>query len=690
MSETQWYYARNKKKIGPVSFVQLRRLVAVGELGASDMLLQAGAAKWVEAGSVPGLVQVRAPAVRQASAPERPASTATTVMNTAKGAAMKLLAEAGRSVREACQQTARLFAYGWGLARGRLLARKGVDTPPAQEHSRRLAEQRRRLFPASTAALYRMSAGYLMLGLAIWLAIAFLGQSRRPDAELPANVAPGQDVKVAVADKGPDPAASTVQVEDGGAKALMSLIAPYVNETTEIVGHANIPKLDLKKYFQVAASFAGERQVADIRDFAMAQLDKLLKAGVRHVLAAVNVSDVSGQTPPEVVVVAPLHKNADVSGLLKLIAGLPGFTAKVDKETLVVRFGPVNARAPKERPDFRAGLEALKDKHIQIIAAPSAALRSFVEKQVPALPPELGGGDITLLTGGIRWLGIGYDTSGLTHVLQAKDARTAAELKTLADKGLDMLEKLPDPAGFSKVRPLLDLKEQGERLSLTVNGQALNTMLQSMVVKTRGAAERTQSMNNLKQIGLSMHNYHDFSKSLPARANFDQTGKPLLSWRVHILPLIEQDELYRQFKLDEPWDSPHNKKLIARMPPLYASPLSKASKDGKTTYLALTGKGSMFDGDKGLRLTDVTDGTSNTLMVVEANDTKAVYWTQPEDFPIDTKEPLAGLVNREMKGFLALFTDASVRVIPATIRLLTLRALFTRNGGEKIDDDSVK
>jgi hypothetical protein len=200
-------------------------------------------------------------------------------------------------------------------------------------------------------------------------------------------------------------------------------------------------------------------------------------------------------------------------------------------------------------------------------------------------------------------------------------------------------------------------------------------------------ADRSQSMNNLKMIGLAMHNYESSWKHLPARASFDKEGKPLVSWRVLILPYIEQETLYKQFKLDEPWDSPNNKKLIPQMPSVYASPFSKFGKNGKTTYLGVTGKGSMFDGKQGLRFSDVVDGTSNTIMVVEANDKKAVYWTQPEDFPIDTKEPLAGLVHENREDFFALFGDGSAHAVRATIRPERLRALFTRNGGEDVGVD---
>jgi uncharacterized protein (TIGR03067 family) len=218
-----------------------------------------------------------------------------------------------------------------------------------------------------------------------------------------------------------------------------------------------------------------------------------------------------------------------------------------------------------------------------------------------------------------------------------------------------------------------------------VTGQELLTLQEAPVGKVREAAARTQSMNNLKQIGLAMHNHHAAWRLLPARANFDQNGKPLLSWRVHLLPYVEQQELYDQFKLDEPWDSPNNKKLIERMPRIYASPLSKVSKEGKTTYLAVTGKGAMFDGNKGLPFADVTDGLSNTIVVLEANDTKAVTWTQPEDFAIDTKDPRAGLVLKNSKAILALFGDGRVLSLSPTIQPATLRALFTRNGGEVVN-----
>ncbi len=106
-----------------------------------------------------------------------------------------------------------------------------------------------------------------------------------------------------------------------------------------------------------------------------------------------------------------------------------------------------------------------------------------------------------------------------------------------------------------------------------VGGVAFGTaLLLPAVQAAREAARRAQCVNNLKQIGLALHNYHDTTNGFPAAAITSKDGKPLLSWRVAILPYIEQQELYNQFHLNEPWDSPHNKTLIARMPVAYNCP----------------------------------------------------------------------------------------------------------------------
>ena len=168
----------------------------------------------------------------------------------------------------------------------------------------------------------------------------------------------------------------------------------------------------------------------------------------------------------------------------------------------------------------------------------------------------------------------------------------------------------------------------------------------------------------------------------------DKDGKPLLSWRVAILPYIEQQELYNKFKLDEPWDSPHNKALIKEMPTIYLCPSRTKPEPGTTTYRVFVGTGAMFEEGQGTAIQDVTDGTSNTIMVVESKD--AVPWTKPDDLKFDpeAKPSLYGAGSPHPGGFNAAFADGSVRFIKNTINLEVWKALITRASGEVINADA--
>jgi hypothetical protein len=204
--------------------------------------------------------------------------------------------------------------------------------------------------------------------------------------------------------------------------------------------------------------------------------------------------------------------------------------------------------------------------------------------------------------------------------------------------------------------------------------------------QTRLTALDRHCLNNLKQLGLSLHNYHDVFGCLPTVARLDAKGKPLLSWRVELLPYLDEEALYKEFHLDEPWDSEHNKKLIGRMPACYRCPSAKLADGGKTTYLAPVGKNTMFPSDgKRVHFADVADGLSNTLMLVDAEPARAVNWTKPDDLLYDPAKPRAGLGGQHTAGTAVLFGDGSTRLLPATVDNKTLQALFTRNGGEVVD-----
>lgn len=199
------------------------------------------------------------------------------------------------------------------------------------------------------------------------------------------------------------------------------------------------------------------------------------------------------------------------------------------------------------------------------------------------------------------------------------------------------------------------------------------------------AEHHKKSENNLKQIALAFHNYHDTFGHWPHDI-CDKDDKPILSWRVQILPFIEQDKLYKQFNGDEPWDSENNKKLLEEMPEIYASPRVVVKKKGYTVYQGFAGVGAFFESGKKFRIANITDGTSNTIMVVESS--VAVPWTKPVDLPFDIKKDLPDIGKAYGAKPLAALCDGSVRTLNLkTLAPETFKAAITISGGEVLGAD---
>ncbi len=234
---------------------------------------------------------------------------------------------------------------------------------------------------------------------------------------------------------------------------------------------------------------------------------------------------------------------------------------------------------------------------------------------------------------------------------------------------------------------------EGNKLVLSQEAQAGNqvvvigvlvALLLPAVQAAREAARRMQSSNNLKQIGLAMHNYYDTYKHFPSRATYAKDGTPLLSWRVQLLPFLEQGELYKKFHLDEPWNSEHNRKLIDQMPPLYRSASAKPS-SSHASYLVPAGKGSIFEGRDGTEFRSITDGTSNTILAIEVNDETSVIWTKPDDFTYNVEKPLLGLGSAHPGGFQVVLADGSVHFISAAVDSELFLRMLMMADGQRVD-----
>lgn len=236
---------------------------------------------------------------------------------------------------------------------------------------------------------------------------------------------------------------------------------------------------------------------------------------------------------------------------------------------------------------------------------------------------------------------------------------------------------------------MVAITSMGTNASKTFNNVAMTINSSTVQQKVEPAKQE-----HLKTLWQGLEKYHDKNGHYPPAAIYDANGQPLLSWRVALLPYLGENELYQQFKLDEPWDSLHNKRLLKKLPKAF-QPVG-STQPFLTGDFVFTGEGTVFDGTNGIRKADIADGLDKTVLLVEGEPLKTVYWTKPIDLEFSTKKPL--LTQRPLGfgprsstaptlpngGFHLLMADGSVYRIKSNMDEATLRALITRKGGEKV------
>jgi hypothetical protein len=217
-------------------------------------------------------------------------------------------------------------------------------------------------------------------------------------------------------------------------------------------------------------------------------------------------------------------------------------------------------------------------------------------------------------------------------------------------------------------------------------GGILLALLMPAVQATREAARRAQCNNHLKQIALALHNHHASFQCFPPACGAGPNGRAMHSWRVTILPYIDQQDLFKSYDFNEPWDSPKNRAIASQMPKLFRCPSDTQAADNETSYVMITGKGTVGGepGKPGTRLGDIIDGTSNTILVVEVPGLK-IPWTEPRDITVEELlqriGPGSGGRLSHLRGFNVALCDGSVQFLPVTIDRETLRRLALYNDG---------
>jgi hypothetical protein len=519
--------------------------------------------------------------------------------------------------------------------------------------------------------------------------------------------------------------------------ARAAAVAPFLDDQAIAIAHVDLEQIDAAAIVKLLGEVVppGEAQSAAQQ---LAQLEQALKlvkttfraGGISELYAVLSLS----HTPhAPVIVVAPLAAGADAAQAaetLKQLTRLPA--AETIGKAAVAGTPEVLARLktlkPALRPDLVKAFALAGDTTAQLIVAPTDDTRRVIREMLPRLPEEIGGGSGAVVADGIRWAVLSVSAPpklSLNLTVQSKDENTAAALRGMA---LGAIQRLREAArhqeaqlderqreGVAAAVRLVTPRVKGDQLVIShVQDDAdVRTLLAALVPAVqaaRTAAGRAQSTNNLKQLAIAMHMFHDNYAHLPPQAIRSKDGKPLLSWRVAILPYVGQQPLYNEFHLDEPWDSEHNKKLIEKMPAMLASPhLGDALQaKGMTSYLVplskappalsvvaaddpkkpiANGKNEMvFDLPQGATFARMTDGSSNTIMILEVHPKSAVVWTKPEDLIVDATDPLQALVSQPNDGFSAAFCDGSVHFIATTIDPKTLLNLLQMNDGNVVGE----
>ncbi|QDU95897.1 DUF1559 family PulG-like putative transporter [Lignipirellula cremea] len=331
-------------------------------------------------------------------------------------------------------------------------------------------------------------------------------------------------------------------------------------------------------------------------------------------------------------------------------------------------------------------------------------LNVLIEGKDPAAGEAIGG----LLNQGLEAISTPLGLFGMDYLAPRVGEEGAV---TLLDAANSLLQNV-------------EIQQNGPDVSLSIaapEGLAdLPTKLAPLLAKWQEQVAGPQErINNLKQVGLALLSYHDQNGRFPAAALYNEKGDAVLSWRVAILPFMEGTTLYDAFNMDEPWNSEHNLQTSQVMIPVYGPPkdsrkpgpllpgnntapklpqeaqpaVAVPPSDGPdpasvplTRFQVFVGPSTFFATTRGTRMAEATDGTSNSILVVETGPDKAVPWSKPADLAVDD-DPVAALGTLDPEGALVLFGDGSVRRMSPSELKAVLKDMISINGGEVISEN---
>ena len=464
-------------------------------------------------------------------------------------------------------------------------------------------------------------------------------------------------------------------------------VEPYLEESTLAVARIDLQHVDLpqtlKKINELAPNTVPQPVQSSVNLIGGGLVASLKQSGVEHVYVMLSTLDIM---QGHVSIFVPTTDTASVAETLSAITAM--LPAKVQYQVNQVSDGlfiappevieRLRQRPAAKRPELE---KALLNKPATITLA--IALRDDLRQSVTNLLPEALPGEVPFPFSPKQ---LAADLESMTLQAIAPELSTSIVLNATDGHASERLERLSQQ--YASLLPTnQQVIKDDVSISLTVNRQDLLPVLSQLSQAGSEAVAESQESNNLKQVALAMWNFESAYGVLPPRMSVSEDGTPLLSWRVHLLPFMNEKALYDQFHLDEPWDSPHNIQLIEKIPAAYQSLEHRDLKPGYTCVQQPLGEGSLWNGDerKLLRAVDMRDGTSNTLGFVIAPKQRAVPWTKPEELSIDPASPVESLFGDREQMLFALM-DGSVQTLKRSDTTAErIMAALTHQGSEVLN-----
>ncbi len=495
-----------------------------------------------------------------------------------------------------------------------------------------------------------------------------------------------------------------------------AVLAPFLTDDTFAVAYVDLSAIDppalVTKFTPTLKLPPPVTQQATL-GAAMAKgvLDSLRQAGVTRVYLVVGLGDVEHFTGP--LLVAPAKDARSFEALRTMLQGFQvigrpaadpaaevrlerhaGGAAMLGAKSTLDRYAVLPS---KPRPDLvdPLGRATASGAAAAGVLAPDADSRRVIRELWPALPAPYEKLTGELIADRLKDMSAAVNLApeaSARLTLETADeeaAATSAQLiKQAQQQAQQLAAQIPDPEAAQLLGALsrsLETQIDGTRVAVRLSAdQAIANaaaLVADAVERARTSAQRRDRMQNFKQLMIALLSYESARRTLPPAAIRDAQGRPLLSWRVAVLPYLDQKALYDQFHLDEPWDSPHNRELVKRMPAVFTTSdpkLAAANLEGKTVYQVPVGPDTIFFKDEGTKLSEITDGTSATIALVEVVPDRAVEWTKPADWEVNLQDPLNGVRRADRDGFIAARCDGSVAYYK--INAGEWRALFDLRG----------